>query len=271
MSVLLFEHPLSPYAQKVKLALMAKGIEFEAELPADLGSGAMSETFRQASPRGEVPALVHDGLRIFDSTIILEYIEDTWPEPPLLPADPGARARARMIEDVMDTHYEAINWALGELDFFGRGAGPLAEQLRRAAAEQIDRWQLWLTAQLADQPYFDGDRWGWTDIAVIPYLNGSAGFDMGPAPDSPLGRWFAAANARDDVQACAAAAQRVSFDTESEQSAAALSAVRQALEAGQFKREYRDHRLEWMIRSGGLQIVLDGLEKQNIRFTEPFA
>ncbi|NJN52013.1 MAG: hypothetical protein HC809_09795, partial [Gammaproteobacteria bacterium] len=49
-----------------------------------------------------------------------------------------------------------------------------------------------------------------------------------------------------------------------------LAAVRAAIEAGAFKREYRDHRLEWMIRNGGIDIVAAGLAKHNIRFTEAF-
>ena len=62
------------------------------------------------------------------------------------------------------------------------------------------------------------------------------------------------------------AAQAVAFDSE----AVSLEAVKTAMDQGLFKREYRDHRLEWMIKSGGLQIVADGLEKNNIRFIEPF-
>ena len=49
-----------------------------------------------------------------------------------------------------------------------------------------------------------------------------------------------------------------------------LAAVRDALEAGLFKREYRDHRLEWMIKTAGLDIVSDGLDKGNVRFTAIF-
>jgi glutathione S-transferase/RNA polymerase-associated protein len=49
-----------------------------------------------------------------------------------------------------------------------------------------------------------------------------------------------------------------------------MSAVAGIVEAGLFKRQYRDHRLEWMIRSGGIEVVLKGLEKDNIRFnSEP--
>src|SRR6185436_15901661 len=99
--VLLYEHPLSPYAQKVKIALNEKGVSYEARLP-DLFSGSDAE-FAAANPRMEVPALVDDATKVFDSTIILEYIEDRWPTPPLLPLTPAERARVRMIEEVCDT------------------------------------------------------------------------------------------------------------------------------------------------------------------------
>ena len=52
---------------------------------------------------------------------------------------------------------------------------------------------------------------------------------------------------------------------------AGMQAVREMLEKGLFKREYRDHRLEWMIKSGGMSVVEDGLRKNNIRFIDPFA
>ena len=57
--------------------------------------------FSATNPRIEVPVLVDGDLQIFDSTIIMEYIEEKWPEPALLPprSDPLARARTRMIEE----------------------------------------------------------------------------------------------------------------------------------------------------------------------------
>jgi len=100
--VVLYEHPLSPYAQKNKIALREKDIPFELITPDAFGSGDTSNDFLKVSPRGEVPTLVDDDIAIFDSTIILEYIEDNWPTPPLLPADAAERARVRMIEDVME-------------------------------------------------------------------------------------------------------------------------------------------------------------------------
>src|SRR5947199_303300 len=91
--VLVYEHPLSPYAQKVKIALAEKGVAFECRLP-DFMSGR-DDAFAAANPRLEVPALVDGDTRVFDSTIILEYIEDRWPTPPLLPAAPAERGRGR--------------------------------------------------------------------------------------------------------------------------------------------------------------------------------
>src|SRR5262247_3755526 len=96
--IVLYEHPLSPYAQKVKIALREKGVEFEARMPDLLGGD--DKEFQTANPRREVPALVDEQLAVFDSTIILEYAEDRWPDPPLLPAGAAARARVRMLEEV---------------------------------------------------------------------------------------------------------------------------------------------------------------------------
>ena len=123
----LYEHPLSPYAQKVKIALREKDVEFKLRTPEGMGSGHAAGDFIRANPRGEVPVLIDDNFSIFDSTIILEYIEDKWPTPSLLPSSAKERAQARMIEDVCDTQYETINGGLGELTWFRRGEGKLSE------------------------------------------------------------------------------------------------------------------------------------------------
>lgn len=269
MTTVVYDHPLSPYGQKVKIALLEKGVAFDSQLPTNLGSGEVASEFAAASPRGEVPALVDGEHSIFDSTIILEYIEDRWPDPRLLPDAPAARARSRMIEEAMDTHYEAINWGLGELTFFGRGEGDVADDLRAFAARETSAWQHWLTDLLGEHQWFEGETFGWADLSVIPYINGSSGFDLGPSPDSALGQWQQRANARASVAAVNAAAQAMAMGG-SDEAAAGMAVVREMLEKGQFKREYRDHRLEWMIRGGGIKVVQDGLAQDNIRFTVPF-
>ena len=62
-----------------------------------------------------MPVLIDGSVRIFDSTVILEYI---WRDPPLLPRDPADRAFARSTEDVCDTHYEAVNLGVGEIFWY---------------------------------------------------------------------------------------------------------------------------------------------------------
>ena len=210
MGIVVYDHPLSPYGQKVKIALLEKGVDFEAPLPAGIGSGAGQDDFLAASPRGEVPALVDGDIRVFDSTVILEYIEDRWPEPPLLPADPLARARARMLEDTMDTHFEAITWGLAEIRFWGRADGALAETIEANAAKQIVGWYNWLESRLGDSDWFAGDGFGWGDLAVVPFLNSAVAFGFQPA--GPLAAWLARVNARDSVARCRVAAEAAAFD-----------------------------------------------------------
>ena len=265
MPVTVYDHPLSPYGQKVKIALAEKGVEFTARMPEAIGSGHSDGEFAQASPRGEVPALIgEDGTRVFDSSVIIEYIEDNWPEPALLPAAPAERARVRMLEDVMDTHFEAITWGLSELQNFGRGEPAQAKEMSARGDQQIHQWYDWLNTQLGDAHWFNGPQFGWGDLCVVPFINGAAGF--GATPDGSLGDWLARANERPSVADCVQAAAAVALDS----SAVSLDAVRKAMDQGLFKREYRDHRLEWMIKTGGLDIVANGIEKSNIRFIEPF-
>jgi glutathione S-transferase len=252
----LFEHPLSPYAQKVKIALYEKNIAFEATTP-DIFGGT-DAGFTSASPRREVPTLVDGDVAIFDSTIILEYLEDKWPQPAMLPATPAARARVRMLEELCDTYFEAINWGLAEIRVFGRAKGAVAEQMIARAGEQIGKMHARLERDLGARDFFNGDAFGWGDLAVYPYLSGSATWGYPPPPTSRLAGWLARVSGRESVTKCAEAAM------------AALGGFQNLepiVEQGLFKREYRDHRLEWMLRSGGTQVVLDGVAKGNIRFS----
>jgi len=257
--MLLYEHPLSSYAQKVKIALREKGLAFDVETPQAIGSGGSAGSFAAASLRLEVPALIDGDARIFDSTIILEYLEDKYPSPPLLPRDPVARADARMIEDVCDTLYEAINWGLGEIGWFKRAEGKLADEMKAKAASQTRQLLDWLEGKLLGKTWFGGD-FGWADLSVAPYLNRSVHYGIGPVEGTPLRAWHKRACERPSVAA--------TFK-EYEAARAGMATVAERLAAGTFRREYRDHRLEWMMKSGGVQIVLDGLAKNNIRFTWP--
>lgn len=250
----LYEHPLSPYAQKVKIALVEKGVPFEATIPNLFGS---DPAFEAASPRREVPCLLDGELAIFDSTIILEYVEDKWPKPPLLPAEPAERARVRMLEELCDTYYEAINWALAEIRFFRRATGAVAEELTARAGGQIGGVHAWLERELGNRQWFNGASFGWGDLSVVPYVVGSGGFGFVPAAGSRVAAWLGRVRERPSVAGALEAAA---------QAMPAFEQVGALIESGSFVREYRDHRLEWMMRSGGRDIVLQGMAKKNIRF-----
>jgi glutathione S-transferase len=252
----LFEHPFSPYVQKVKLALYEKNIRFEVEVP-DAFSGAPT-TYDKTNPRLEVPALVDDGFSIFDSTIILDYIEEKYPKPALLPAEPRARARVRMIEDVCDTYYDAINWGLMEIRAWKRASGELANQIESKARTQTAGVHAWLERELATAEYFNGASFGYGDLCVYPFVRGSVVWGLEPKPSSALAAWMERVEKRDSVRKTVEAAT---------QFAGSMDTLPQILASGAFARQYRDHRLEWMMRTGGVEIVLEGLKKKTIRFS----
>lgn len=258
-SCIVYEHPLSPYAQKVKLALREKGIPFEVHTPG-FGSEQEAAEFSAISPRREVPVLVHAGQTYFESSLILAYIEETWPTPALLPTDPTSRAKARIIENVLDTHFEANTWGLGEVHIFGRADTELAATLTQYAKDQIEGWFAWLEEQLAGEDWFNGATYGYADLCVAPHLNSAGRFDVAPTPNSALSRWLARANAHPNVATTQAEAVAAELDP---------TTMQAAIAAG-FQREYRDHRLEWMVQAGGLDIVAKGLVAGTIRFNQAF-
>ena len=254
----LYEHPLSAYAMKVKIALNEKGIEFETAVPEGMPTGTAAGEFVDANPRAEVPTLIDGDFRVFDSTVILEYIEEKWPAPALLPKAPAERARVRMVEDVMDTQYEQNNWGTFEVLRYKRASGPLADKLLAYGRKNIEQLQAWLDRSLGNRPWFNGDAFGWGDLAVIPYLNRSAGYGYLPPQGSKLAAWFERVNQRESV-AKVKSQMQAALDK--------MPDLAKMLASGQVVRQYRDHRLEWMIAAGGLPVVIEGIEKGTIRFS----
>ena len=96
----------------------------------------------------------------------------------------------------------------------------------------------------------------------MPHVQASALVGHAPPDGSRLAAWLDRVRTRPSVAAVveAAAASMGGFEM-----------LPQLIASGQFVREYRDHRLEWMMRSGGVEIVLDGMRKKNIRFTHQLA
>jgi glutathione S-transferase len=101
----LWSGTLSPFSAKVRMVCAEKGITPEIREIAWSRQtlwGPKPKQFLSVSPRGQVPVLVDDDLVLFDSTVIDEYLDETYPEPALLPRERRARARARLLEDQGD-------------------------------------------------------------------------------------------------------------------------------------------------------------------------
>jgi glutathione S-transferase/RNA polymerase-associated protein len=264
MALKLFEHPLSPYARKLKLVLYEKGIPVQRVFvnPNTKTDDPNFQEFVLASPRLEVPVLTDGDVRIFDSTIALEYVEDRWPRPPMLPDTPAERARVRMLEEVCDTQLEAINWGLMELHFFKRADAEQAAEMTARATEQLRRIRNRLERELEGREWLDGARFGRGDASAYPHIGGSEMFGVPLGDGFPrLTAWLARCRARPSVQ---------------QEGRELAECLKTELAGGPASgrmpivRQYRDHRLEWMMKSGGANIVMDGLAKGTIRFTHEF-
>jgi glutathione S-transferase len=102
----LFSGPLSMFGAKAQIAALEKGLDFELVMvPYDKGYEPKHPEVLRVNPKRQVPILIHGDLEIFDSTQIFEYLEDLRPQPALWPAQPAARARARLLEHKSDEVY----------------------------------------------------------------------------------------------------------------------------------------------------------------------
>ncbi|XP_010067033.3 probable glutathione S-transferase [Eucalyptus grandis] len=152
--VKLFKTLSSPFALRVDWALRLKGIQYESVLE-DLSE--KSDLLLQYNPvYKKVPVLLHNGRSISESLIILEYIEETWKQDPLLPQDPYARARARFWAKFGDDKVLPSLWTA----FISEG-----KEQEAALAEASENLQK-LEGELNGKKFFGGDNIGYLDIAL---------------------------------------------------------------------------------------------------------
>lgn len=101
----LYTFPPSTNSRKVRIVLLEKGLEFE-RINVDLTKREQKNPeYLKIHPFGQVPALDDEGFILYDSTVINEYLEDEYPYPSLMPKDSEGRARARLLEDYRDSHF----------------------------------------------------------------------------------------------------------------------------------------------------------------------
>ena len=98
----LYNTSVSTCSQKVRLALAEKSLDFTDRQVSLKDNEQLSDWYLKLNPNGVVPTLVHDGRPVIDSSVINEYLEDMFPDAPLLPRDPWLRARARAWRQYVD-------------------------------------------------------------------------------------------------------------------------------------------------------------------------
>src|SRR4029079_1144914 len=125
-----------------------------------------------------------------------EYIEDRFRDPALLPQGAGERARVRVLEEICDTAYEAVNWGVAEVTVFNRAAGDVAERLLAMARTQVAALNARLEQELAGREWLNGGAFGLGDVAAYPFVNGAAALGNKPAPGSRLDGWLRSVRAR---------------------------------------------------------------------------
>ncbi len=157
----LYSAPVCPFAQRVRLALAEKNLEYEL---IDIDLEQTPDWFLQLSPYGKVPLLVHGANKVWESGIINEYLEDTYPQPSLLPADPGARATARIWIDYANSQFLPVFYQL-LLEQDAQRQTELAARLD-AILRHMDRDGLGHT----DGRYWLGGAVSLTDLAIYPFL-----------------------------------------------------------------------------------------------------
>jgi glutathione S-transferase len=150
--ITLYDAGRCPYCARVRIALAEKGIEYET-VEVDLDD--RPAWIYEKNPLGRVPVLEEDAFVLAESAVIDEYLDERYPEPPLWPADPAARALGRMLVfrfDELSRPYYALR--RGEDD----------------ARERLDAVLATLDSALQEQRFLTGPEFGLADIAYIPWI-----------------------------------------------------------------------------------------------------
>ena len=156
---------LSNYYNKVKLALLEKGVPFEEKY---CGVQQKDETLLAASPLGKIPYLTTEQGCLSESQVILEYLEAVHPEPPLLPRDPFAAAKVRELVTFLDWHLEIAARQLYPSAFFG--AAPLSESNAARIRREIEQRVVGLRRIAKFAPFVAGDTFTMADCSAFANL-----------------------------------------------------------------------------------------------------
>ena len=156
---------LSNYHNKVRIALLEKGIAFEEDASC---RPSQNEEFLARSPMGKVPFVELDGgVRLVESQAICEYLEDAYPQKPLYPRDPLARAKARELIIVMELHLELVARRLYRQAFFG---GTISDEMKAMTEKDLGKGVRALGRLVKFSPYIAGAELTLADCSAFVHL-----------------------------------------------------------------------------------------------------
>lgn len=194
----LYSAEVCPYAQRTRMLLHEKGIEYRLH---EIDLAHKPDGFERISPYGKVPLLIRGTDRVFESAIINEYLEECFPVPALMPSAAFLRAQVRVWIAFCDgrllpTYYRLL--MAQERDERGRQHALLLELWRFLEREAL--------ATLGSNPYFLGSELSLVDIAFYPFFerlpvwHHYRGVEL-PSDCPRLTRWLAAMSDRDCARA----------------------------------------------------------------------
>lgn len=153
----LFSNPVDPYCHRARIVLAEKGITFEIN---NVSEGNLPEDLLDLNPYHSVPTLVDRELVLYNSQVIIEYLDERFPHPPLMPVDPVSRAKTRLALHRIDTDWYS------QVDELESG-----DAKRATKARKILRDSLTASADVfAFKPYFLSDEFSLVDCAIVPVL-----------------------------------------------------------------------------------------------------
>ena len=174
----LYDFPMSPRVRKARIVLAEKGLAYE-KVNIDITKGEQKTAeYLAINPYGKVPALQdqENGATVYESTIIMEYLNDTYPAPPLLPQDSGQRARARVLMHYADNPYEsAIATLAGEIIFKPMQGGTPDDAVVTQATADLNACFDKVGQELGNNDYLLESGFS---LADIPYVSWSLLFPM---------------------------------------------------------------------------------------------
>ena len=197
-TIKLYDAPPSPNCQRVRVVLGEKKLPYET-IRVDLGKKDQKKPeFLKLNPRGKVPLMIDGETVLYESRIINEYLEEKYPEPPLMPKAAAQRAKIRLLMDYALTELIPPNQRMREQmikDEKERDPAVI-ESAKRELIEMLGTFE----TELGDQPYLAGE-FSLLDASVIPRFLRLAEWNILTDPSLPrLGKWLQRMKDRPAVQ-----------------------------------------------------------------------